>query len=333
MFDRKKQLRWFKLRVGIVITLALLLLFLTVFFAGSIEKLFIQTAEVKAQIKDVKGLRVGSPVWFSGIEVGSVKKITLDPACGTVVTLALNEENLPFIKKDTVASVLTIGLLGDKYIELSQGSPEAGPLQPGEVIKGATQLDMKDMLDIAMSSLKNMNSFIDKLGILVSDIEEGGGTIARLIKDPTLYENLQKTSQSLAVVMDDINKKRGTLGMLVKDPALYEKLSDSSSRLNGILQKFDTTATSVDEFTRKLNSGSGTLQRLMEDPELYENLNNSSRRLSLILEGIDRGEGTAGALLKDDEMAQELTTAIKEMKELLTNIRENPKRYFKFSLF
>ncbi|PIV43314.1 MAG: hypothetical protein COS27_05165, partial [Nitrospirae bacterium CG02_land_8_20_14_3_00_41_53] len=112
MFDMKKQLMWAKLKVGIVITLALLTLFITVFFAGNIQDIFSPKVQIKAQIKDARGLRRGSPVWISGIEIGSVKSIDLNPEYGTLVTMSVNRGAMKFIKKDSQASVLTMGLLG-----------------------------------------------------------------------------------------------------------------------------------------------------------------------------------------------------------------------------
>ncbi len=138
MFDIKKQLLWSKLKVGLVITLALSILFLTVFFAGSIERILSSKAELRAHIQNVKGLRKGAPVWISGIEVGSVKDINLHPEYGTIVTLSLNKNFLKFLRKDAEASILTKGLLGDKYIELSNGSPGAGPIKPNDIIKGVS---------------------------------------------------------------------------------------------------------------------------------------------------------------------------------------------------
>src|SRR4030043_1969366 len=117
MFDIKKQFLWSKLKVGLVVTLALFTLFITVFFASSIENLLSPKVELKAQIQNVKGLRKGAPVWVSGIEVGSVKNISLDTGYGTIVTLSINKDAMEFLRKDSEATIMTMGLLGDKYIE------------------------------------------------------------------------------------------------------------------------------------------------------------------------------------------------------------------------
>lgn len=154
MFEIKKQLMWSKLKVGLVITLTLLIFFITVFFAGAIEKFFSKKVELKAHIQDVKGLRKGAPVWISGIEVGSVKSMSLHPAYGTIVTLSVKRSALGFLRKNAEASILTMGLLGDKYIELSSGSPDAETIKPGDVIKGRAQIDFKDVMETSAASIE-----------------------------------------------------------------------------------------------------------------------------------------------------------------------------------
>lgn len=326
MFDMKKQLTWSKLKVSLVITLALLALFITVFFAGNIEDLFSPKVQINAQIKDVRGLRKGSPVWISGIEVGSVKSIDLHPEYGTLVTMFINSNAAKFIKKDSKASVLTMGLLGNKYVELSNGSPQAEIIKPGDVLEGATQLEIQDIVNASLVSLGKVTDFIRKLENFIDKIDKSEGTIAKFLTDPALYTNVQEATKTISVLLRDIKESQGTMKKLIEDPALYDKL------LN--------TASSMEEFTRKINEGSGTLKKLAEDPELYDTLHKASKQLSSILERIDSGEGVAGGLIRDGELSKEvrdtlgeLKGSITEFKELIKDIREHPKKYLKFSVF
>jgi phospholipid/cholesterol/gamma-HCH transport system substrate-binding protein len=326
MFDMKKQLMWAKLKVGVVITLALLTLFVTVFFAGNIQNLFSPKIQIKAEIKDIRGLRKGAPVWISGIEVGSVKNIDLNPEHGTLVAMLINKGAAKFIKKDSKASVLTMGLLGDKYIEISDGSAQAEPIKPGDMIQGTTQLEIQDIVNASSESIQKVTGFMDKFGSFIEKIEKGEGTIAKFLTDPSIYDNLRDTTKTLSMILKDFKESEGTMKLLMKDPSLYNKLLSTTS--------------SLEEFSRKLNKGQGTLKRLAEDPQLYENLDTASKQLSLILKRIDSGEGVAGSLVKDKELDREmkdtlteLKTSVTEFKELIRDVREHPKKYFKFSVF
>jgi phospholipid/cholesterol/gamma-HCH transport system substrate-binding protein len=353
MFDLKKQIRWAQITSGLIISIALVILFLGIFFAGSIERIVNPKVSIKATMTDVKGLKKGAPVWVYGIEEGSVEDISLDPQHGTVVTISVYRKVLGFLKKDATATVLTMGLLGDKYVELSPGTPGAAPLAAGDMIRGTAQIDLKDVMETGGQSIKKVTEFIDKMGKLVEKIEMSKGTISRFLDDPALYDNLKESSRNLAAITADIRGGKGTIGLLMKDPSLYERLSASSKSLEGFSRKLESgsgtlnklleddllyskllgAASSADEVGKKLNSRSGTIGKLIADPSLYENLSAASKRLSSILARIDKGEGAAGVLVRDDQTAAELKETVKALRMLTEDIRERPTRYFKFSLF
>jgi phospholipid/cholesterol/gamma-HCH transport system substrate-binding protein len=353
MYEIKKQLTWSKLKVGIVISIALLTLLLTVVFTGDIANIMSPKELIKIDIRDVGGLRKGSPVWFAGIEVGSVKKIGLSPQYGTVVTIAVHRDVLGYLKKDSHATVQTMGLLGDKYVELSSGSSTAPALRPGEMLEGAAETGAQDVVATGAVLLKKMDDVLGQLGSLLATIGEGQGTVARLLKDPALYNNLKDASQRISEMTAAMQNGKGSMGKLISDDLLYNRLlaaSESMERFGSKLNNDQGTlnrlvedpalydrllgaTASLEDFSTKLSKGKGTLDRLIEDPQLYENLAQASGRLSVILQRVESGEGTAGSLVRDEELAHELKDTIKELKELTSDIRKDPKKYFKFSIF
>ena len=327
MFDKKKQLMWSKLKVGLVTTLAFAILFLTIFFAGDIHEVFSPKVKIKAEIKDVRGLRKGSPVWFSGIEIGSVKDIKLNPTVvGTYVTMSINKDVIKFVKKDSTASVMTMGLLGDKYVEISSGSPDAEQVAPGDIIQGAVQLEIQDIVTASSKSLAKVTDFISKLESLLDKFEKSQGTVAKFLNDPSIYDNLKETTATLSVIVKDINDSEGSFKMFIEDPSLYNRM--------------DQATASLEEFSKNLNKGEGTIAKLVRDPEIYDNLNKASKQLSVVIERIESGEGLAGTLLSDRELSIELKDTVVELKnslsefeELIAEIKANPDKYIKFSVF
>jgi phospholipid/cholesterol/gamma-HCH transport system substrate-binding protein len=326
MGDMKKQLMWSKLKAGLVLTISLLLLVLVIFFAGGVEDLFSPTMELKAQLHDVRGLRRGAPVWVSGIEIGIVKDMRLDPVYGTLVTLAVRKSAIEYINKDSQASVMTMGLLGDKYVELSSGTSASGRLTPGDIILGTTQVEIKDLMQNTAESLERMTDVIKKLDSIITKIDDSEGTASKFLTDPSVYNNLKETTSSLAALTKTMENSRGSLKMLVEDPTLYQKMLAASS--------------SIAEFGRKANEGSGTLRKLADDPSLYDDLDKTAKKLSVVVDRIDRGEGLAGSLVRDDGLSKELKETIVELKTLAAelssltkDIKEHPKKYFKFSIF
>ncbi|MFB3885691.1 MAG: MlaD family protein [Thermodesulfobacteriota bacterium] len=353
MFERERELRWSKLRIGAVVTIALIVLFLAVFFAGNISDLFSKKVELRAQIHDVAGLRGGAPVWIYGTEVGYVKKIKLDRVYGNIVTMEIDPNVLGFIREDSTASVMTMGLLGDKYIEIHPGSLQTNPIPPGGVIKGRAQTGLKDVIATTSASIEKVDQFMGKLDRLITEVEQGRGTIFKLIRDPTLYDNLNKDAQLVSIVLEQIKNAKGTLKMLIEDPTLYERMlsavtaiEEFGKKINdrqGTLQKlvedpslYNKTLNAVselEEFSRKLKEGRGTLEKLITDPQLYENLDKGTEQLLSIMGRIEEGRGLLGALVKDEELTKELKDTILRLKDLIKDIEEHPKKYFKFSLF
>jgi phospholipid/cholesterol/gamma-HCH transport system substrate-binding protein len=326
VFDVKKQLKWAKLRVGLVVSAALVLLLLTVFFSGKIEELFTPKVIIKAQIRDVRGLRNGAPVWLSGIEIGFVKDISLNPEYGTLITMSIRKSLVPYIGSDAYANIMTQGLLGDKYIELTSGNPEAGRIREGSIIKGGAQLEIKDLVEASSKSLSKVTEFVNKVDLIVGHFEKREGTISKLLSDPALYDNLKQSSATLVAVLKELNESEGSIKMLIKDPSLYNNMLAASS--------------SLEKFSRTISEGNGTIKRLAENPELYDNLKNASKKLDAVLSGIDSGEGAAGALVRDKELAKQLKEAVAglnqvvgELKELTKDVRAHPDKYFKFGIF
>lgn len=319
MFDTKKELTWSKLKAGVVVTVAFLVLLVTVFFAGGIETLFTKKAIIDASISDVRGLRVGSPVWIAGIEIGAVRKMTLHPNYGTLVTMAVREDTLPYIRKDAKATVQTMGLLGDKYIEITQGTKEMPMVKSGEMLEGMVQLEMKDLVREGSASMEKISEFLGKLDVFLQKVESGQGTTGRLISDPSLYNNLNSAAQSLGRIVKEFDESKGSLRMLMKDEKLYVSLT--------------STAVSLDELTKKMTQGNGSFRKLVDDPALYDNLLAASRKLNAVVDKVDSGDGAAAVLLNDKTVAKDLKEIVAELKAMTKDIKENPRRYFKFSVF
>ena len=302
MYDYRKQLTWAKLRIGIIITGALVVLFFAVLFAGNIEKLFTPRVTFHATFDDVKGLRAGAPVWFAGVQVGSVRSLELTADEKIVATISVERDVLPFLKRDSRARIQTLGLLGDKYVEMSMGSREEVVLQPGDMVQGVAQAEIGE-----------------ELSQLVDRIESERGTIGRLMSEDKLYRDLAASVRDIRHFARTLKTSEGTVNKFIKDPAVYERFLKASE--------------SLDTFTKKLTNTKGTVHRLIEDKSLYENMNSASEKLSSVLKKIDDEEGAFGSLISDGEIKKELRSTIKEINSLVKDIRKEPKKYFSFSVF
>jgi phospholipid/cholesterol/gamma-HCH transport system substrate-binding protein len=302
MFDSDRHITWVKLRVGIVVTVGLAVIFFAILFAESIVRLFTPQAPVYAKFSDVKGLRPGAPVWFAGVQIGSVKSLRFEEGEKITATLAIDKSALSYLKRDSVSSILTMGLLGDKYVEVSPGSRNAASLQPGDTISGSPRPEISE-----------------ELKRIIEGVETSKGSLARLLRDDTLYRDLSASLKDIKIFAAMLKSSERNISRIINDPALYDRFVKASKAL--------------DAFSEKLATSRGTVNKLMEDASLYENMNGAAIRLNAILEKIDRGEGSVGTLISDRQVADELRSTLKEINALAKDIKEHPKKYFSFSLF
>jgi outer membrane protein OmpA-like peptidoglycan-associated protein len=133
-------------RVGIFVVLALLFLSIGIFLIGNKDFLFRSTYRLKADFQNVGGLNDGAEVRVGGIHQGTVKEIDLpsQPDGKVSVVMNLRSQTRNIIRKDSRASIRTEGLLGDKYVEISFGSPQAEAVQNGDAIASETSKDMSE---------------------------------------------------------------------------------------------------------------------------------------------------------------------------------------------
>jgi outer membrane protein OmpA-like peptidoglycan-associated protein len=198
-----------ELRLGAFIIVTLLILSSGVFLIGSRESLFHPTYRVRADFPTVQGLNVGADVRVGGIREGTIRRIDLPAHPGGAVTViaGLDTRTHDIVKKDSVASIQSEGLLGDKYMEISFGSEEAARLKDGETIASAPPFDIStlitktnQMLDGATDTLKNADAATGSLKSVSSKIDQGQGTLGALVNDKTVY---QQASAGVAALHDD----------------------------------------------------------------------------------------------------------------------------------
>lgn len=301
-----------------MISIALMLIFTTIFFLGDVAGLFRPRVELTAKIRNVNGLTSGAPVWLLGVPVGSVASVGLGRE-GSIVTFYVQKSDLQYIYENARATVRTLGLLGEKYLEINPGSPEAGVIEPGAVIPGSTTIGFEEVVATSMRSITQVERFIKRLEMLIAKIESGEGTIAKLIESPTLYENLNQLLQNVTEITKRIEEAQGTVGLMIKDPSLYNEMLSATS--------------SLDKFADDLGQGSGSLKKFITDPNLYKNLNQSADRLARLLRQIQKGKGLAGTLLENEALAQDFKQILADVQELIADMKKNPKKYFSIKIF
>jgi phospholipid/cholesterol/gamma-HCH transport system substrate-binding protein len=184
-------------RMGVFILVAVAIGSAGIFLIGRQELKFVSTYEVRSEFENVAGLTEGAEVRVGGIHRGTVRSIHLPgrPDGKVTVLMVLAADTRAIVKKDSVASIQSAGLLGDKFVELSFGSVDAERLKDGETLDSQAPLDVSELfqkanqiLDSTQGELESVQGVTENLNQITAKINTGHGTVGKLINDGTLYQ-------------------------------------------------------------------------------------------------------------------------------------------------
>ena len=346
----QKQVKWSQLKVGITVVVASITLMVLVFLMNQTGGMFSHKITIKSYFDNASGLRQGAPVRLQGVDVGNVSAIRVvpnKPLTPVEVTMKVSTRYLANLRKDSVTSLETAGVLGETYVEIESGQAKGPPVKEGDVLITREHPDFTDVVRASQSTLQNLDALLKRLDRIVSFVESGQGSIGKLIYDPGLYNRLNTTLDEFQGIATDVSQGKGSLGKLVASDELYQKANTTVDKLNGIISdieqgkgsvgKFlkDTTlynnandtVANIKKFTDDVNAGKGALGKLTRDEQLAARLKNTIDKLSIISDRLEAGEGTFGKLLRDPSLYSNTDQMLVETRGLVKAIRENPKRY------
>lgn len=194
-------------RLGAFIILALVCFGIAAFLIGDREAMFHSSYRVNTQFDNVAGLEEGAAVRVGGIRKGSVKHLTLPRRPGEKINVSMDLEKATHdvVKKDSVAAIQSEGLLGDKYIEVTFGSPDAENLKSGDSIESHPPLEISNLiaktdkiLDSAGYAVENVKSLTANLDKISDKINTGKGTAGALVNDKTMYTQATAATAALS---------------------------------------------------------------------------------------------------------------------------------------
>jgi phospholipid/cholesterol/gamma-HCH transport system substrate-binding protein len=284
--ERSVQVRTGIFTLAVLAALATVVLFLT-----QEGGLFTPRYRLYAHFDNIEGLTVNGPVWLAGNNVGRVSAITFlapDAEKAIRVELDLDSRIQHRIRLDSVAMIGTIGLLGDKYIEISLGSEGTGALGRDEVIGTVETPTFAELAAQGRELLENMVQITDSTQRMVVRFERDMGT-----------ESLASTVGAIQRLVQEVEHGSGLLHQVIYDDAGSETLVALSE-----------TAGSLRDILREIEEGQGPLHQLIYAPQGQQStlasVSEAATHLDSVLGKIDEGEGTLGALVNDPSLYEEL---------------------------
>jgi phospholipid/cholesterol/gamma-HCH transport system substrate-binding protein len=304
--------------VGLFVVASLAALLIMVLIIARQEGLWQNYVEYQAVFKNISGLRVGSEVRLAGVVVGTVTKTAVRTDGKILVTFEVLEKYRDQIREDSVATIGMIGLLGDRALDLTAGTPTKPILPPGGLVAAQEPLDLQELLARAAPSLESIQKAFNNLAKITEamdnpqgdfklalaniretfqKINQGQGTMGLLLTDPELYRHTMETVVSAQKLVDSLNNPKGTLGMVVHDPEFRAELRKT-------LKNFEGMSANLRQGSMPLSEALAKLPALIEKAQAFlKNLDQAGEGLP---ELVDTGQSALSDVDRFAKGAQKL---------------------------
>ncbi len=295
-----------KLRLGIFMLVGSILFVIIIYIIGSKQQLFGNTEKIKAVFYNVNGLQIGNNVRYSGINVGTVKEISMLNDTAIIIEMAINRKSFQFIKKNANISIGSDGLVGNMVVNIVPNKGDSEPILPGDVLIGVKKVQADDMINTLSTTNSNAALLTSDLLKITNEIMNGQGTIGLLLNDKEVASDIKesirelkytsqatrKSIQSLESLIGSLDKKDNVVG-LMKDTAVARHIVNIVVNLEKSTKKIDTVVQNLNLAVLNAKDGKGAINYLSNDPGLVKkidttmtNINESSKLLNENLEAL-----------------------------------------------
>lgn len=319
---------------------------------------FEEGVELKARFGSVEGLVQGAQVQIAGIKIGKVKEIRYDHQTGkALVVMDIKGEYDNTIPVDSRILIKTKGLIGDKYVVIEPGRPNARKLQSGDSFElvfepvdtektferlGVMTQDLQELTRVARKQvidekgaervdtiINNVNaSFKDLREILAKNKDKIGSTIDNA-NDATkdIHELLKRNRGKINRTVDDVDRAAKNLDEIVarnknKINRAIDGMETFGTTFDKTGKKFEKLADSLDRITKDVKAGKGTLGKLVADESLHREATALVRGLRQLSDRIQYGSGAVSRLINDPELYYETRRAIRNMNKTAEDVSE-----------
>ncbi len=311
------------LRIGALTLVALAVLGVVIFTIGQRSHLFIHHISYYAVFRNVTGLQVGAPVTLHGVDVGFVQRIELPgnpDEEGVKVWFTVNETYADRIRTDSEATIRTMGLLGDRYLEIRGGSSSAALIPEHGEVRGINQPELEEFMSGGEDVMENVLSISSSLRVILRRVEQGEGLLGQMTMGPVGGEEgishlTRDTLTSLDEILERVRAGKGLLGRLLYDDAFARDVEAAMRSLRA------ASGSLADDLGRD-DSAYAVLMRNPDTARLLQQsvtaLHDGSQALAAAMEELASGEGTLPRLLSDREYADHF---LDDLLALVANLR------------
>jgi phospholipid/cholesterol/gamma-HCH transport system substrate-binding protein len=288
------------IRLGLFVLAGTVVLIVGLYMLGSKQDLFSRNITVTTTFQQVGGLRPGNNVRYAGINVGTVKGITIVSDTSVLVEMAIRADEAAHIRDNAVASLGSDGLMGNKLVNIGPGVGPGNPVADGTPLRSSVPLDTDQMMRTLDRTNVNMASITDDLRVLAQRLNTPG-SLVHLLSDTVLSadlkaslgdlraaaEHARNASASVEAVMADVRAGKGAIGTLVGDPAAEDQVRQWLSSMQTLADSLASASAQIDRFTTALNTPGSLGHTLTQDTAVAGDVRRTLSQLersSVILE-------------------------------------------------
>lgn len=253
------------IKLGLLILAGFAVFLFAIFYIGSKESLFEKTFTTYSVFQTVNGLSEGNNVQFAGINVGTIQSIDILASNRVKVVMQIQERYKKFIKKDSEASINSEGLVGNKVLLISGGTPGSTPVDPGDSIKAVAPAQLGDIINNLNESTKEAQKIASEISEIAGKVNRGEGTLGKLVNNSDLFDNIDSLTGNFAASSESINR---ILNQTSNTVAIVNKDVESLSKSIEVVTK------NLGEITGKINSSQSLVGTLLTDTSVANNIKN-----------------------------------------------------------
>lgn len=280
------------IKLGVFVIAGLLFLVLLLYMIGKNENLFGKTYVLKARFENIQGLVPGNNVRFSGIHAGTVKRVKILSDTVIEVTMIIETKMKNIIRKNAIVSIGTDGLVGNKVINIAPSKEPASLAVEGDFLISKKSVDTDDMLQTLFKTNGDVAVIAAELKSTVKRIN-GSSALWEILNDKSLPQDLRLSVanirsatgkadnlvNNLSNIVTDVKDGKGSLGIFLRDSSFAENLNEAVLKIISVGEEADKLAseisTVVQGINQDINKGKGTANALLKDSLLVIKLNAS----------------------------------------------------------
>lgn len=311
-----------------------LVMLLTLTLVISQNRIFEKVFYLNVKFENIGGLRAGEPVFMRGVQVGTVNEINV-PVGGRGVDLQLRLTRPIELHEDYSFTIEPSSMLGGMRLLVDEGS-ESRPLLTEAGYEKLRGQPVADLLGEATKTiqlirttlvedgvLEDIKAFTANIRAISEKVDHGEGTVARLINDSALHDELLALSQNFSevskdakVVLGRIEAGEGTVGKLINESTLHDELLALS-------QNFNAVSEDAKALLARIEAGEGTVGKLLSaDDEVYQDLRATVASLREFSGKLNDEEGTLSLLMGEDVLYRKVEALVDEARATLDDFRE-----------